>query len=76
MGLLEIVVIIRTNTEVKHIVYVVYNMVYLKKFFHKGPNSDYHFIEKDLVEEFEEELSWLKENMKKHNFFSCNTKRN
>ena len=51
-------------------------MVYLKKFFHKGPNSDYHFIEKDLVEEFEEELSWLKENMKKHNFFSCNTKRN
>ena len=51
-------------------------MVYLKKVFHKGPNNDYHFIEKDLVEEFEEELSWLKENMKKDNFLSCNTKRN
>ena len=33
LGLLEIAVIILVRTEVKHIVYVVYSMIYLKKGF-------------------------------------------
>ena len=40
--------------------------MYLKKFFYNGSNYDYHFITKELAEEFEEQLTCLRENTEKY----------
>ena len=51
---LEITVIIQGNVEELRIANVIYNIMYLKKpiAFHNGSNYDYHFIIKELAEEF------------------------
>ena len=36
--------------------------------FHKGSNYDYHFIIKELVEEFEKKITCLGKNTEKKNF--------
>ena len=41
--------------------------------FHKGSNYDYHFIIKELVEEFEKKFTCLGKNTEKKKFFSSNT---
>ena len=43
--------------------------------FHNGANHDYHFIKKELAEEFEEQYTCLGENTEKDNFFSSHRKR-
>ena len=47
-------------------------MMYLKKFlfFHNVSNYDYHFIIKELAEEFEEQFNCLGENTEKYVTFS------
>ena len=39
-------------------------------FFHNGSNDDYHFIIKDLAEQFEKQFTCLGENTKKRITFS------
>ena len=59
---LKTIAIIPINTEVQPIAQVIENIVCLKKFlcfFHNGLSYDYHFIEKDLPKEFEEEFNCL-----------------
>ena len=49
---LQIIVIIQVNIEVLCIAYVIQSIVCLKGFF----KYDYHFIMKELAEEFEDNL--------------------
>ena len=59
---LEIIVTLQENIEVLRISYVILNIVYLKKipvYFHNRSNYDYHFIIKDLAEEFKKQLTCL-----------------
>ena len=37
--------------------------------FHRGSNHDYHFIMKDITNEFEEEFECLGENKEKYKIF-------
>ena len=49
------IVNLEINIELLHIAYVVKNIMCLKKipmFFHNGTNYDYHFIIRELAEEF------------------------
>ena len=57
------------NIEVLHIAHISQNIVYLKKIhiaFHNGCNYDYHFIIKELAEEFEKQFTYLGENTEKY----------
>ena len=64
---LVIIVIIQGNIEVLSIAYVIENIVWLKKFLHflimNGSNYDYHFIIKELAEEFKKQFTCLGENI-------------
>ena len=42
--------------------------------FHNGLNYDYHFVIKEVAQEFEGELNRLAENKKIQNLFSSNSK--
>ena len=43
---------------------------------HNGSNCDYHFITKQLAEEFEKQFTWLGENTEKHITFTVPTDKN
>ena len=64
---LEIIVIIQGNIEELHIVYNIKYSVPKKipVVFHNGSNYDYHFIIKELPEEFKEQLKELQELIKR-----------
>ena len=66
---LEIIVIIQGNIQVLHIAYVIQNTVCLKKIpivFHNESNYNYHFIIKELAEEFKNQFTCLGENTEKY----------
>ena len=66
---LEIIVIIQGNIQVLHIAYVIRNTVCLKKIpivFHNESNYNYHFIIKELAEEFKNQFTFLGENTEKY----------
>ena len=69
---LESIVIILGNLEVLRIAYLIKNLLYLKIFpvFHNGSNYDYHFIIKELAEEFKKQFSCLGENTEKYITFT------
>ena len=59
-----------------HLVYLIQDIVYLKKFhFHNGSNCHYHFVIKELTEEFEGGFSCLEENTEKYIIFSIRIKK-
>ena len=43
--------------------------------FHNGSNCDYHFIGKELANEFEGQFEYLEENKEKYKTFSVSTKK-
>ena len=48
------IVNIQVNTEVLHIAYVIWNIVYLKTFLYKESNCDYYLVIEKLAKESEE----------------------
>ena len=66
---LKIIVIMQANLEVLHIAYVIWNMLYLRKF-HDGSIYHYYFIIKELAEEFEGQITCLGKNTEKLKNFS------
>ena len=55
------------NIEVLHIVYLTYSVPKkVPMVFHNGSNYDYHFIIKELAEEFKKQFTCLGENTEKH----------
>ena len=54
------------------IAYLIENLLYLKIFlvFHNGSNYDFHFIIKELAEEFKKQFSCLGENTEKYITFT------
>ena len=57
------------ETELLHIAYVIYNIMYLKKIlivFRNGSNNGYHFIIKQLAEEFKKQSTSLGKNTEKY----------
>ena len=67
------IVNIQVNTEVLHIAYVIWNIVYLKTFLYKESNCDYYLVIEKLAKEFEEEFVCVRK--KTDFFFSSNNKR-
>ena len=69
---LEIIVITRENIE--ELLMILYKTPKeIPVVFHSGSTYDYHFIIKELAEEFKSQLECLGENTKKpHNFFCAN----
>ena len=61
---LEIIVIMQENIEVLRTVYVIVPKN-IPVVFHNGLNNDYHFIIKELAEEFKKQFSCLGENTEK-----------
>ena len=62
------IVFILVNTEVLQQIYVIYKIVYPKKFslfFHHELNYDYHFIIKELAAEFQTKFNCLGEKTEK-----------
>ena len=73
---LEIIDNIQENIWVLRMAYVIQKIVCLKKIpivFHNGSNYDYHFIIKDLAEEFKKQFTCLGENSNRN--ASSNRKR-
>ena len=59
-----------------HLIYLILDIVYLKKFhFHSESNCHYHFIIKELTEEFEGGFGCLGENTEKCITFSIRMKK-
>ena len=70
---MEITVIIQENIEVLHIAYVIKKILYQKKIptvLHNGSNYDYHFIIKELAEQFKKQFTCLGENIEKYITFT------
>ena len=64
---LEIIVIIQGNIEVLHIAYVKFTLPKeISIVFHNGSNYDYHFIIKELAEEFAGKFIFLGESTEKY----------
>ena len=64
---LHIIVIIQENIEVPKSLPIV---------FHNGSNYDYHFIIKDLAEEFKKQCTWWRRTYWKiYNLYSSNKRR-
>ena len=64
MAKLGFFVLILVNVEVLHIVYVIQNIIYLKKItinFYNGSDCGYHFIIKNLADECERQYNCLGE---------------
>ena len=65
---LEIIVIIQENIEVLRIAYVIKKKISIV--FHNESNYDYHFIIKELAEEFKKQFTCLGENTEKYISFT------
>ena len=80
MEKLETIVILQINTDMQHIVYVTLDLMFIMKllqFFQNESNYDYHFIMKELANEFGGQFECLWENTDKYKtIFRSNVKRN
>ena len=73
MQKLKTIVILQLNTKTQHT--VLCNLKFnvpneIPVVFHKGSNYDYHFIIKELENEFEEQFECIGENTEKYKTFS------
>ena len=74
---MEIIAIIQENIQLLPITYVIQNIVYLKKIpvaFHNGSNYDYHFIIKELAEQFKNQFTCLEENTENNELIKMESK--
>ena len=73
MQKLKTIVILQVNTKTQHA--VLCNLIFnvpneIPVVFHNGSNYDYHFIIKELENEFEEQFEYIGENTEKYKTFS------
>ena len=76
---MEIIFIIQANIKILFIAYTIQNIGIPKEIsvlFHSASNYDYHFIIKEVVEEFKGKSRFLGEDTeKKHYLFRLNSKK-